>query len=63
MPLPSIVDIARTDLYTQKSELEEKYAIPQVDHILRLRDMVTWCIANPDAKIASSLMRLCNVTA
>ena len=48
MPLPSIVDIARTDLYTQKSELEEKYAIPQVDHILRLRDMVTWCIANPD---------------
>jgi hypothetical protein len=50
MPLPSIVDIARTDLYTQKSELEEKYAIPQVDHILRLRDMVTWCIANPDAK-------------
>ena len=50
MPLPSIVDIARTDLYTAKEELVEKYAIAQVDHILRLRDMVTWCIANPDAK-------------
>ena len=49
MPLPSIVDSARTDLYTQKSELEEKYAIPPILNILRLRNMVTWCIANPDA--------------
>lgn len=50
MPLPSIIDIARTDLYTSRSELEAKYAVTQVDHILRLRDMVTWCIANPDMK-------------
>ena len=50
MPLPNIVEIARTDLYTPKSDLEEKYAIAQVDHLLRLRDMVTWSIANPDAK-------------
>ena len=50
MPLPSIIDIARADLYTQREDLEAKYAITQVEHILRLRDMVTWCIANPDAK-------------
>ena len=50
MPLPSIIDIARADLYTQREDLEAKYAITQVDHILRLRDMVTWCIANCDAK-------------
>ena len=50
MPLPNIIDIARTDLYTNREELEERYALTQVDHIIRLRDMVTWCIANPDAK-------------
>ena len=50
MPLPNIIDIARTDLFTARNELEEKYAITQVDHVIRLRDMVTWCIANPDAK-------------
>ena len=50
MPLPNIIDIARQDLFTSRSELEEKYAITQVDHVIRLRDMVTWCIANPDAK-------------
>ena len=50
MPLPSIIDIARADLYTQREDLEAKYAVTQVTHILRLRDMVTWCISNCDAK-------------
>lgn len=50
MPKPAILDIAKIDLYTNRAELEEKYAISQVEHIIRLRDMVTWCIANPDAK-------------
>ena len=50
MPLPSIIDIARQDLFTARNELEEKYALPQVEHLIRLRDMVTWSIANPDAK-------------
>ncbi len=48
--MPNILDIARTDLYTNREELEQRYAITQVDHVIRLRDMVTWCIANPDAK-------------
>ena len=50
MPLPSIIDIAREDLYTSREDLLEKYAISQVEHLLRLREMVTWVIANPDAK-------------
>lgn len=50
MPLPSIIDLAQADLYTPKEQLEQKYAISQVEHLLRLREMVTWCIANPDAK-------------
>ena len=48
--MPSIIDIAKTDLYTKREELEQRYAITQVEHLLRLRDMVTWCIANPDMK-------------
>ena len=50
MPLPNIVEAAKADLYTAKDELLTKYAQSQVDHLLRLRDMVTWSIANPDAK-------------
>lgn len=50
MPLPNIVEVAKADLYTAKEELLKKYAQSQVDHLLRLRDMVTWNIANPDAK-------------
>lgn len=50
MPLPNIVELAKADLYTAKEELLKKYAQSQVDHLLRLRDMVTWNIANPDSK-------------
>ena len=50
MSLPNIVEAAKADLYTAKEELLKKYAQSQVDHLLRLRDMVTWNIANPDAK-------------
>ena len=50
MSLPNIVEAAKADLYTAKEELEQKYATSQVEHLLRLRDMVTWSIANPDAK-------------
>lgn len=50
MSMPSIIDIAKVDLYTKREELEQRYAVTQVEHIIRLRDMVTWCIANPDMK-------------
>lgn len=50
MSMPSIIEIAKSDLYTPRKDLEEKYALPQVEHIVRLREMVTWFIANPDAK-------------
>ncbi len=50
MSLPNIIELAKQDLYTAKEELLEKYAAAQVEHLLRLRDMVTWSIANPDMK-------------
>ena len=45
-----IIELAKTDLYTSKEELAQKYPAVQVDHLVRLRDMVTWCIAFPDMK-------------
>lgn len=48
--MPDIMDVVRQDLYTSKEEMLSKYAAPQVEHVLRLREMVTWVIANPDAK-------------
>ena len=50
MPMPDIIDVVKQDLYTPKEEMLEKYAEPQVEHVMRLREMVTWIIANPDAK-------------
>lgn len=46
----NILEIARTDLYTDKEELLQKFPEAQVNHILRLRDMVTWSIANPEMR-------------
>lgn len=69
MPLPNIIDVVKEDLYTDKADLEAKYAISQVDHILRLRDMVTWSIANPEKRDRQfvdefrSRYKLSNVTA
>ena len=45
-----IIELAKTNLYTSKEELAQKYPAVQVDHLVRLRDMVTWCIAFPDMK-------------
>ena len=45
-----IIELAKADLYTSKEELAQKYPAVQVDHLVRLRDMVTWCIAFPDMK-------------
>ena len=46
----STLDICRVDLFTQESQLLEKYSEATVQRVLRLRDMYAWVIANPDAK-------------
>lgn len=50
MSQPNIIDIAKADLYAPRDELLERYAVGQVEHLVRLRDMVSWSLANPDAK-------------
>lgn len=48
MPLPKIIDVCRTDLFTGESELAAKYDAITVSRLLRVRDEYQWVLANPD---------------
>ena len=50
MPAPNIRDIAQRDLFTAEDTLAAKYNAEQVVHVLRLREMYSWFVANPDSK-------------
>lgn len=50
MPLPATLEICQLDLFTAEAELREKYDEITVRRLLRLRDMYSWVVANPDAK-------------
>lgn len=50
MSKPNIRDIAQRDLFTAEPQLVERYTPDQVAHILRLREMYSWFVANPDSK-------------
>ena len=50
MPLPTTIESARLDLFTAEDELRNKYPAQVVEHLLRVRDMYAWQVANPDAK-------------
>ena len=48
MPPPKIIDVARTDLFTPQSELEQRYDSKTVNALMRIRDEYQWTLANPD---------------
>jgi len=50
MPRQPIIDICRRDLFTAEAELYQKYNAEQADRVIRIRDMYTWFLANPDTK-------------
>ena len=50
MPAQNIRDIAQRDLFTAEAQLQTQYNAQQVAHILRLREMYSWFVANPDCK-------------
>lgn len=49
MPLPSALDVCRSDLFTAESELLERYPDYLVQRVLRIREMHNWFVANPGA--------------
>jgi len=48
MPPPKIIDVARTDLFTPQSDLEQRYDSKTVSALMRIRDEYQWTLANPD---------------
>jgi len=49
MPTPSALELCRTDLFTKEDELRERYPQSVVDKVLRVREMYSWFISNPDS--------------
>lgn len=47
MGRPNMYEVARTDLFTSKDEINKKYTSVVAEHILRLRDMYIYKNANP----------------
>ncbi len=50
MPLPATINVCQTDLFTSESELRAKYDEITVQRVLRIRDLYSYVIANPDTK-------------
>lgn len=48
MPPPRIIDVARTDLFTPQSVLEQRFDSKTVSALMRIRDEYQWTLANPD---------------
>lgn len=58
MSKPSIRDIAQRDLFTAETQLLTQYSPDQVAHLLRLREMYSWFVANPDSKDRQFIMQV-----
>ncbi|MBE6324613.1 MAG: hypothetical protein E7074_06505 [Bacteroidales bacterium] len=50
MSRSNIRDIAQRDLFTAEKQLKELYTSDEVAHVLRLREMYSWFISNPDSR-------------
>ena len=50
MPLPATINVCQTDLFTPESDLRLKYDDITVQRVLRIRDLYSFVIANPDTK-------------
>lgn len=50
MPRQPIIELCRKDMFTAEDELLQKYNPEQAQRLVRLRDMYTWYLSNPDSK-------------
>lgn len=50
MPRPAILQVCQQDLFTNEAQLQQRYSPDQIERLIRLRDMYTWFISNPDSK-------------
>ncbi|MCH5346148.1 MAG: hypothetical protein J1E63_03505 [Muribaculaceae bacterium] len=59
MSTPSAIEVCRSDLFTKKDELEQRYPQVIVDKVLRVREMYNWFIANPDGTDREFVNEVC----
>lgn len=50
MPLPTTLDVCSIDLFSPENMLREKYDDITVSRVLRVRDLYTYFLANPETK-------------
>lgn len=50
MPLPATIEVCKQDLFTPEAELLSKYDALTAQRVLRIRDLYSYVIANPDTK-------------
>lgn len=50
MPLPKTIDACKLDLFSPAEELARKYDGLTAERILRIRDLYTWLLSNPESK-------------
>ena len=48
MSYPNAIEVCRAELFTKEVELHDRYPQALVDKVLRVREMYSWFIANPD---------------
>jgi hypothetical protein len=50
MPLPATINVCKLDLFTPEAELRLKYDDITTQRVLRIRDLYSYILANPDTK-------------
>lgn len=50
MPLPATINVCKLDLFTPEAELRQKYDDITTQRVLRIRDLYSFILANPDTK-------------
>lgn len=50
MPLPATIDVCSVDLFSPECDLRAKYDDLTVARVLRIRDVYTYLLANPESK-------------
>lgn len=50
MPQVKNIELAQREMFTPAEELLTRYDAARVDHLLRLRDMYNWMLANPSER-------------
>ena len=50
MPLPSILDSCKLELFSDESEIREKYPLAMAERILRIREMYNYWLSSPSIR-------------